>query len=487
MKLGGKYELGEVLGSGGMGKVWAAVHQSSNGFTKRCVVKVLHPELSARAELVELFQQEARLAGQMAHPGIPQVFDHGVEDGQAYFVMELVEGPTLHQVISRLRFLKRQPPPAIAARIIASVAEALAYAHELTDDQGVPLGLIHRDVSPDNVMIDQNGVTKLTDFGVARVLRSSVNTAAGSTRGKVRYMSPEQLAAAPLSPRSDVFAMGVVLCELLTLQHPWSGASDSAIMLQVSHGEAPRPPLTLRGDLPPALVEIIRSAIEPAADDRTANCRVVQRALERFITSTGRAVTNFDVAQWLKTLDAEAGSNSALFTLPHTHTTDGRVMKAARRSRVWVGAAISAALISVGVAAAFLLPGATRPPMVATAAITPAILAPAETPIVVAPAPEAEAEPDPEPLSDGPVSIATPPGRTRPARKAMGTVELRIRPWAMVVVDGAPMGETPMSDLQLSVGRHSVRLVNRPLGKDVSIPLQVRSGHQQLKYNLNSP
>jgi serine/threonine protein kinase len=224
----GRYRLLSEIGRGGMGIVYRAVSKGPQGFTRSCVIKRIVPHLSSDRGFVQSLIAEARLSGLLVHPGIVQVYELGEVRGEYYLVMEYVDGISLLQATKRCQHLGRAIPPGVAAFIVSELAVALGYAHALSDENGVPLEIVHRDVSPSNVMLGRAGTVKLLDFGIARAANHlrDTQTRTGTLKGKFAYMSPEQAEGLPIDRRSDLFALGVLLWEALTLRRLFYGTDD---------------------------------------------------------------------------------------------------------------------------------------------------------------------------------------------------------------------------------------------------------------------
>jgi serine/threonine-protein kinase len=248
-----------------MGEIFLARVEGLAGFEKLFVVKRIVPHLADDIRFRTMLIDEARLAAKMSHPNVCQVYELGETDGQLYIVMEYLEGVTLLPLLRRSSRLMTPLPFGMIAGIIQQTSEALHYAHELRDRGGVALNIIHRDVSPSNVFITQNGVVKVLDFGIAKVRNASAETSTGIVKGKYAYMAPEQLRAQPIDRRVDVFALGIVLYELLALRRLFQRQTDYLTFRAVL--ERPIPDLQqYRPDAPPALVDVVMSAMhrEPA-------------------------------------------------------------------------------------------------------------------------------------------------------------------------------------------------------------------------------
>jgi serine/threonine-protein kinase len=311
-----RYQLVRKLATGGMAEVFLAKVAGPAGFEKTLVVKRILPQLAARESFVEMFLAEARIAAQLSHQNIVQIFDFGEEDGAWFISMEFIDGLNLR---SLSRWLREVGPisPALAARIVMEACEGLAYAHEFGNPAtGEPLGLVHRDVSPENIMLTRTGGVKVLDFGIARVQGEDNGTRSGLLKGKIAYMPVEQLRAEELDRRADVYALGVVLYQLLSGHRPWEKGSEVALITAILN-DPPTPLTAWVPRAPPALVAIVERATARDRDLRFADCRALRKALEKFVASTGTPVTTNDLAQMAgRALEAEvvrqatAGSDS---------------------------------------------------------------------------------------------------------------------------------------------------------------------------------
>lgn len=248
---GGKYFLLKKLAAGGMGEVFLARQQGVGGFEKILVIKRILSHLTDNNEYVEAFLTEARLQARMGHSSIAQIFDLGqAEDGSFYLAMEFIHGKSLVETITRCRNMKKPMPPELVAQVLERAADGLSYAHNLTDNAGRSMNIIHRDISPHNVLISYTGETKLIDFGIAKSEINSVKTETGTIKGKFFYMSPEQSAAKPLDKRSDIFSLGIVLYECLTGENPFM-RQNVVLSLEAIQKWDPPPPSSVDPALAP--------------------------------------------------------------------------------------------------------------------------------------------------------------------------------------------------------------------------------------------
>ncbi|CAN5925480.1 hypothetical protein BH11MYX4_BH11MYX4_23250 [soil metagenome] len=229
----GPYELLERIATGGMAEVYLARRAGPHGFQKVVAVKRILPQLAQDADFVAMFVDEARVCARLAHPNIVQVFDFGEHDGELYMAMEYVDGTTAARLVRAAASRGEEVPLDAALYIALGVLRGIDYAHSARDDEGKPLDLVHRDVSPGNVLIDRSGAVKLTDFGIARAAEIERRTDAGQLKGKLGYRSPEQVVGRELDARSDLFTLGIVLAELVMLRPLFSGPSEIDVLMRI--------------------------------------------------------------------------------------------------------------------------------------------------------------------------------------------------------------------------------------------------------------
>jgi serine/threonine protein kinase len=283
----GPYPLVRRLGSGGMAEVWLATTHGASGFERAVAVKTLRPELVGDVALERALIHEARVAGRLHHRNLVAVLGLGLDDGTYYVVLEYVDGGDL----ATLTRDRRLPLPLVLL-VIEEVALGLAYVHAARDDRGLPLGLVHRDVSPSNLLVSRAGEVKLADFGIAKATALADRTG-GLRKGKHAYMSPEQLVGEPLTAASDQFALGVTLIELATGARPFDGDTPLATMDNVRAGRLPPLP-----GLPSTIAAIAHQALASRPRDRFAD----MAALRLAIAAERRALPSVappDLAAWL--------------------------------------------------------------------------------------------------------------------------------------------------------------------------------------------
>ena len=278
----GGYELVRRLAAGGMATVFVA-QKDGEPFA----IKVIHEHLSEDWEAMRWFIDEALICVRIRHPNVVRVDELGEQSGLYYLAMEYVHGCSLAELMVALHRKGRRLDPWIAAWIAARVAEALHAAHELRGDEGERLGVIHRDISPQNILIAHDGTVKLTDFGIARAEGRAERTRQGEIRGKFRYMAPEQLRSnTSLDHRVDVFALGVVLWELLTQKRLYDQMDQATMMAQLREPKIERPS-EHRADIPPQLEGILLNAVAANADERPHDAQVLQEELDLALEAAG--------------------------------------------------------------------------------------------------------------------------------------------------------------------------------------------------------
>jgi len=300
----GDYQLVLRVAVGGMGEIWAGRAQGAKGFEKLVAVKTILPELSYDPNFEHMFLDEAELASKIRHPNVVQVLDVGEEPGLVYQVMEWVAGQSLWSVI---RAGKGAPIPVdVAARIIYQTCAGIHAAHELKDDQGTLMGLVHRDVSPQNVLITPDGAVKVVDFGVAKYAgRGAAKTQQGELRGKVPYMAPEHILGKVLDRKADVFALAVIFYQMVSGKHPFLRDDDLLTMAQISSDEPVKPLIKLCPSVPLALSDAVGKALSKKPDNRTQSALAFMRAVAAEVRTAALESSNRLVSQYLVELMGE--------------------------------------------------------------------------------------------------------------------------------------------------------------------------------------
>ena len=275
----GRYLLLERLGVGGMAEVYLAQQAGAAGFQKLVVLKRILPHLAADRQFVEMFAREAKVAARVSHANVVQIFELGEEGGEFYIAMEYLDGLTLHRLAASSWEQGWALPIDVVCRTIADAAVGLHAAHNLVDEQGRSLHLVHRDVSPDNLMVSKDGVTKVLDFGIAKGDLGGPKTKTGNLRGKIPFMPPEQITGEVLDARADLYALGVSMYWMLTGERPFDRQSDWHTMHAILN-DVPKPPSTLNAAVSPGLDALILQLLDKQKSKRPASGREVADRLE---------------------------------------------------------------------------------------------------------------------------------------------------------------------------------------------------------------
>jgi hypothetical protein len=323
-----RYTILKKVADGGMAEIFLATQTGAQGFERTVVCKRILPELSADPQFRHMLVDEAHIAMGLNHSNIVQVFDLGEAEGRTFLVLELVDGWDLSTILGRARAAKHPLPPALALYVTAEICRALAYAHGRTRD-GKPMNIVHRDISPHNVLLSDQGEVKLTDFGIAKALGRRERTRTGVIKGKLDFMSPEQAAGAPIDARSDIFATGSVLYTMVTGAKPFSAASDLETLLRVQSGDLDDPQRHTP-NLAPSIRGIILKAMRKAPRERYASADEMMGAVERVLREELGSAGQSDLKRWLEDLGRRDGVASIARTpglpIPEAEGTRGKTL-----------------------------------------------------------------------------------------------------------------------------------------------------------------
>ncbi len=307
-----RYELEARLGCGGMGEVFLARQRGAGGFEKRVVLKRVLPHLAADPDVVAMLLYEARLAARINHPNVVQIFDVERHQNAYVILMEYVEGMDLARALGVQKKQQTLIPVPVALRIFADVCAGLSAAHGVAGPDGTKAPIIHRDVSPGNVLLSSCGVAKVSDFGIAKAVGAGAATPTRQLKGKLSFMAPEQLSGAEATVKSDLFATGIILYTCLTSRHPFHRNSEIATVGAIVKGEYP-PVSSLRADLPERLEAVIGRALACKPEERYDTAAQMQGDLEAVLHSLGEPCTPLHVATWLREVLAVAPSVPEVF------------------------------------------------------------------------------------------------------------------------------------------------------------------------------
>ncbi len=371
----GRYTLVAKLGQGAMAEVFLALRSGQAGFQKLVVIKRMHAHLLAERGVREMFLDEARLAALLSHPNVVQTNEVAEVDGIPFMALEYLDGQPISNVIMRCKAVGMPLPPPLVARVVADALDGLQHAHDLQDLHGNPLNVVHRDVSPHNLFISYDGVTKVLDFGVAKASLHAAHTEIGTIKGKYAYLSPEQAEQEEaLDGRSDVWGMGVVLWESLTGRRLFKRDTEVATLKAVLEDEIPKAS-RYAVDAPPELCAIADKALQRDRDQRYPSAQAMKEDLERFLATLDEPARRRDVGRFLRDifeadirerravisacLKGEVGENTEAFvfsdgTHPSYSSTHGAAPK--RRSP-WIAVLLAlVVLLSMGLVGAILWP-----------------------------------------------------------------------------------------------------------------------------------
>ena len=295
----GKYLLLDRIAVGGMAEVYRAKFFGAERFEKILAIKKLLPNIAEDEEFVEMFINEAKLASQLTHSNICQIYDLGKIDGNLFIAMEYVWGKDMLQIVNYFKRLKKTMPAPMAAYISTRICEGIDYAFHKRGSQGMPLKIIHRDVSPQNILVSYDGEVKIIDFGIAKATLHHSETQAGLLKGKFSYMSPEQVQGFPIDHRSDIFAIGTCLFEMLTGMSLFRGDNDFITLERVRKAEVPKP-TSLNPNIPKSLEKILLRSLALDPKDRWQRAADFQDALQRFLITTPPIYTAKRLSDWMR-------------------------------------------------------------------------------------------------------------------------------------------------------------------------------------------
>lgn len=531
----GKYRLLRQLAVGGMGEVYLARQEGPAGFSKAAVVKRILPHLAKEQSFVEMFLNEARVAALLSHPNVVQIFELGEVDGTWFIAMEFIHGQTLRAAKRALKEQGRVFPPHLLAHIAAQALQGLQYAHTLVGPEGEPLNVVHRDLSPDNIMVGFNGQVKVLDFGIAKAASASSTTRSGAVKGKFAYMPPEQLLGEQLDGRADLYAMGVVLYELLTKQKPFTAATDPALVNKILN-TLPQSIADAAPGVPSALTAIVDRALSKDRTQRFASAAEMAEALEAFV-ATGPPVTTSTLVAFWGELFKDAKDRPSGLTPTHerevpliedgvdvvfTNATPNQTSTMARpppaagsgpsapsaaatpapapsaptgstptvstasgggHATPWVGIAVGVVLgvVAIVAAVAFM----QRPPAPTVVSAPTGSTTPTSVPGPTGPtaAPVDSGAPEHADAAVAPPPVPVPP-TPEPApivdageREALpGLVQARVNPYAEIYLGAKRLGVTPMPPFKLPAGTHVLTLKNPELQLTRKVTVRVQPG-----------
>lgn len=297
----GRYELLLPIAKGGMAEVWAARLHGTRGFQKVVAIKTILPGAIDDARMEQMFLAEAELASKIHHPNVVGTIDLGEHDGTLYLVMEWVDGESLNVLMAKAASQGGVPLP-IGVNLIGQACQGLFAAHNLRDDEGNLLGVVHRDVSPHNLLVTFTGTAKVVDFGIAKATSLASSTEVGEVKGKFAYMAPEQVRAQAVDARTDLFALGILLYQITTGKHPFRGENPGETLQNICSERGPTPPSAFLPDYPAELEAVVLKALAKNPDERFSSANEMLTALERAMPGPLEASFEVQVSDYLKQL-----------------------------------------------------------------------------------------------------------------------------------------------------------------------------------------
>jgi serine/threonine-protein kinase len=301
-----RYHVVSKIARGGMAEIFLAVQKGEQGFQKPVVLKRILPALAEDPKFVRMLVDEAHVASTLNHSNLVQVLDLGKSGNQYFLVLEFIDGWTLEQIRRRAKAAKVKFPTPLILYVVSALLRGLAYVHT-RERRGKPLGIVHRDVTPQNVLISQQGEVKLADFGIAKAVGMTEKSASGIIKGKFAYMSPEQAQAHPLDARSDLFSVGTVLYLLTTGRKPFDGQTDVDVLAQVRQAKPVKPTKLVR-DLNPEVARIINRALRADPSKRWQSAEQMADKIDAVLVKLGQPSGPAPLKRWLETLNARDGT-----------------------------------------------------------------------------------------------------------------------------------------------------------------------------------
>ena len=474
-----------------MAEVWEARLDGPVGFAKRVAIKRLMASLSEEPQFVGMFLDEARLMAGLTHPHICQVIELGERDGSYWVAMEFLAGHSAYQLIRESVKRGWRIPVELSVLIARDIAEALSYVHGKTDETGKPLSIIHRDVSPQNVMVTYEGVVKLVDFGIAKAANRTTVTETGQMRGKMAYMPPEQARGESVDGRADQFSLGATLFELVTQTRLYGSLKEMDLFREVAVKNEPLPTVRSRlPEVPEALDALISKMMDRDPAMRFKTMSEVHEALATYLTDNAQSLPGSEALTLYMSNCFPPESRHLFSAQTGTPSVSGRFSQRSRSARPskWP-------MVAAGVGVVMLLGVVAWRPWASTddMVVPPPVVAPPDTAMKVDPPPavvEAPTEPAPVVPADAveqadlaPITATTQENPAKPSvkRLAKGSLSLQTTPWTLVYLGKKSLGETPLVNTPLPAGTHRLRLVNDEKKLSTTIEVEIKPGQTTTK------
>ncbi|MBI1908574.1 MAG: serine/threonine protein kinase [Deltaproteobacteria bacterium] len=464
----GKYLLLEKIARGGMAEIFLAKQKGEQGFEKELVIKKILPEWANNPSFLTMLIDEAKLAALLTHPNIVQVHDLGREGNDYFIAMEYIPGVDLRRLWEKVGSSGGKIPLPVILFIMTHVLDGLQYAHSKKDPHGKNLQIIHRDVSPQNILVSYDGTVKLTDFGIAKAALRTTETVSGVHKGKFAYMSPEQANLQEIGQSSDLFSAGIVLYEVLTGRRLFGGGSDIETLDRIRKIKVHFTPEDEK-HIPPRLREIVRKALARSPEDRFPQAAAFREEISRFAVQNGFTLQREGLVDFLESVFGVEGTPQPASLEAEVKTSSLLSQKPSSRKAVAVVLTLAALglLLFFGIRSRMLHPAVSSN----TAPVKPAL--PAAMP----------ASPQLQRGEQG--GPASPTSQGGPVLKTEGFLTVLAIPWGYVSIDRGPNQTSPLQKRRLAAGSHHVRIFYEPDNLTLETDLEIRpEGNHRCLANL---
>lgn len=467
----GRYKLIRHIASGGMADIYRAIMTGPHNFEKLVALKMIHKQLTCDPAFVTMFTDEARISARLVHPNIVQITDFGEIDKRLYIAMEYVDGVDLSRFIKLMMNNNIHPQLELSIHIIMEILNALEYTCSLKDAHGESFCFVHRDITPQNILLSYDGDVKLTDFGIAKVRGSIATTTAGTLKGKIRYMSPEQARGEEVDHRSDLYSIALVLYELITHKQAYPGGTDMMLLKQVQSSSIEYTPLQLNPSIPYDLDAIVMKALSSEPDDRFYEPGALKKALGHYVQNSASAKSL--LSEYLRRLlkDQMQEDRDGIHSI-----ADNNQDKKKTSTSAYTAGTVCVVIFAICITASVHYKITEKKiPALSSAATGSGMSIPAGMPQTVSAIPVPRERPTPEQKQSVP--------------DANAVLVINAIPWADVYIADKITerfaGTTPVKFLKLSAGSHALVFKNRIYGTKV-VKIKVSSGEKKtivLKYD----
>ncbi len=459
----GRYRLIERIAQGGMAEIYRAEYHGGGDFVRTVAVKRILPQWSQDSQFNKMLQDEAKLLVKLQHQNIVQVFELGEDEGVFYISMYYVDGVDLRALHQLLHQRGEKLPPKFVYWIVSDVLRALAFAHGRVSSDGSPLMVVHRDVSPQNILLARHGEVKVADFGIAKGRHRDDETALGQLKGKLAYMSPEQARGETIDSRSDLFSLGIVLYEMLTGARLFDGDSDLVVLQKVQEAVIPT---GWEQGVAPSIRAILRRCLKKNPDDRFQTAEEVLSAISSYIIKHRCQIFGFEFSPYLEQLLPEK-----FRTVRPTETPQPTIVE--RAPRLSGGRFRQIGYGAASVCAAFLITPQSPKTVDASMMVATPMVVSAPAISIASPPPSLPSPPAPLRPTAIPVAyISSPIERER----QKGRLSVQVRPWGYVTIPGAVTRKEAPVGLALAEGNYQVKVFYEPTQQWLTARAAVKSG-----------